>query len=117
MKQIPFDFSQTGVLLEDRILKIIQEGAALQAPRESTEPVKFRVSCGICQLRGIELCCVEPAISIWSRDVNRVRRNDEQVELWNVRQRIDFIALANAERAATFEEKGDVGAESGGEFK
>jgi len=44
LKQIPFDFSQTGVLLEDRILKIIQEGAALQAPRESTEPMKFMVS-------------------------------------------------------------------------
>src|SRR5258708_39364262 len=65
LKQIPFDFSQTGSLLEDRILKIIQEWTALQAPRESTEPVKFRVSAGLCQLRDarlrhfVELRCLQ----------------------------------------------------------
>ena len=49
--------------------------------------------------------------------MNCPRRDDEQVELWNVRQRIDFVALANAERAATFQEKGDIGAEAGGQFE
>jgi len=55
LKQIPFDFSKTGVLLEDRILKIIQEWTALQAPRESTEPVEFRVSGELCQSRATGL--------------------------------------------------------------
>ena len=56
LKQTPFDFGQTGVLLEDRILKIIQEWTAVQAPRESTELVKSRVSGRICQLRGAGFC-------------------------------------------------------------
>src|SRR5215813_4330273 len=52
LKQTPLDFSQTGVLLKDRFFEIILKGAALQAPSESTEPVKFRASPGICQFPG-----------------------------------------------------------------
>src|SRR5215471_8262836 len=106
LKQFPLDFSQTGVLLEDRFFEIVEKRTALQAPGKSTEPVKFRGSSRVCQLRRIQ-----PAISIGGCDLNGLRRNDEQVAVRNVGERIDLVAFSDAERSSTFQEERDIGAE------
>src|SRR5262249_40784028 len=109
LKQFPLDFSQTGVLLEDRFFEIVAKRTALQAPGKSTELIEFRISGIVCQL-----CGVQPAIGVGACDVDRLRRNDEQVALGDVWQRVNFIAFSDAERAATLEEEGNVCAEARG---
>src|SRR5690242_19835642 len=99
LKQIPLDFSQTGMLLEDRFFEIVEKRTALQAPGKSTEPIKLRVSGRVCQLRR-----VEPAIGVGRRNANRLRRNNEQVAFGNVWQGINLVAFAYADGAAAFEE-------------
>jgi len=49
--------------------------------------------------------------------VNGFWRNHQQVEFGNIGERVDFVAFADAERAATFQEKWDVGTECRGDFK
>src|SRR5205814_1388328 len=85
LKQNPFDFSQTEVPLEDHFFKIISKGAALQAPSKSTEPMKSRVFLRICQLRGVEMFGVQPAIGIRRGDVYGFGRNHQEMQPRNVR--------------------------------
>src|SRR5262249_56848781 len=79
LKQFPLDFSQTGVLLEDRFFEIVEKRTALQAPGKSTEPIKFRASCEVCQF-----CCAKPAISVGCGNVNGSWRNHQQMALSDV---------------------------------
>src|SRR5262252_6437332 len=70
LKQFPLDFSQTGVLLEDRFFEIVLKRTALQAPSKSTEPIKSRACYEVCQLRRLQ-----PAIGVGRGDVDGLRRN------------------------------------------
>jgi hypothetical protein len=49
--------------------------------------------------------------------VNGFWRNHQQVEFRNIGEGVDFGAFADAERAATFQEKWDVGTESRRDFE
>src|SRR5262244_3580981 len=100
LKQFPLDFSQTGVLLEDRFFEIVAKRTALQAPGKSTEPIKFRASCEVCQI-----CCAKPAISVGCGDVNGLWRNHQQMALSEVGQRIDLVAFADAHGAAALQKE------------
>src|SRR5262252_6850562 len=79
LKQFPLDFSQTGVLLEDRFFEIVGKRTALQAPGKSTEPIEFRASCRVCQFWRIQ-----PAIGVGSWNVDSAGRDDEQMALRSV---------------------------------
>ena len=108
------DLTQTGMALKDRRFEIVRK-AALRAPAESTELVKFMGGSGFCQ-RG-EFRCVEPAISVRSRDVDVCGGDDEQVQFWEVGKRVGFVTFADAEGTTAKKKERDIGSEAGGEVK
>src|SRR5580693_3384077 len=59
----------------------------------------------------------EPTISVRSGNVNVARRDDEYGEVRDVRKRIDFVAAADAQRAASKQEKRHIGAQRGSHFE
>src|ERR1700676_4209455 len=68
--------------------------------------------CQRSQIRGMK-----PAIGVWRGHVNVVWRHDQQGKPRSVRERVDFFALADAQRGPAQQEKGDVGAEVGGDVQ
>src|SRR6202035_3545175 len=64
-----------------------------------------------------EFGCMEPAVGIGSGHMNVLWRDDQQRKSRGIRQRIDFLAFANAQCGSAKQEKWDVGPQAGGNIK
>src|SRR5580692_2980600 len=60
---------------------------------------------------------MEPAVGIGCGDMNVFGRDDQERPAGGVRERIDFFALADAQRRSAKKKKGDIGAKAGGNVK
>src|SRR5882757_3157177 len=68
--------------------------------------------CQRSQFRG-----VEPAVSVWRGNVSVFRGDDQERPARGVRERIDFLAPADAQCRAAKQEEWDVCAEPGGSIE
>src|SRR5580704_1269009 len=60
---------------------------------------------------------MEPAVGVGCGDMNVFGRDDQERPAGGVRERIDFFALADAQRRSAKKKKGDISAKAGGNVK
>src|SRR5580698_604814 len=109
LEQFGPDFSKARVSAENRALEVVQERLFLPAPAQSAELNDIRGFSPFCQLFG------DPLVGVFGADADLSRRDDDDVAVGKIRERIDFVAAIYGEGAAAEKEKGNVGAEAGGD--
>src|SRR5271157_847607 len=114
-EQPALDLRKPGMTPEDRRLEIVLEALFLRAPTQSTEPKQFMVRRRFCQRSQFRR--MQPAVGIRRRHVDLFRRNNQQRALLDVRQRIDFVALAYAQRAPAKQKERHIGAKLRGDLQ
>src|SRR6266851_5600132 len=72
------------------------------------------VNGGFCQCERLGL---QPTVGVRRRDVNLLWRDDQDVQLRNIRKRIDLISLVDSQRSSAVQEKGDVRAQRRGNLQ
>src|SRR5271165_456470 len=100
---------------EDGLLKIIREALSLRTPAQSTELKQFMGRGEFCQRS--QFGGVQPAVGVRRRHVDVSWRNNQESELGNIREGIDFVALADAQRPSPKQKKRHVGSKAGGNLK
>src|ERR1700730_2532549 len=111
MEQIPLDLAKAGMAPENRILKMVRKRGFSGGPTYRTELKQFMVRGGFCQrsqFRGMQ-----PAVGVWGGDVNVRGGYDQQAQPVGVGERVDFLALADAQGGSANQEKRDVGPQGG----